>query len=176
MKDKFLLIIYGVIIVFLFFFTLFVTHYVYLFSFKDIYGSLLLFCLDEKCWLTPIKDLYFLGVLSGIMVSFAMFLSFLVLDKKGITNKVYVYLKNMDNKMWKTLFLGFLVFSVYLIVQTLRFSTMILLNIDVFFVEYNIIYILFEYLFCLCIILLSIKLVFFTKKRAFHIKNFRRHK
>ena len=167
MKDKFLLVIYGVLIVFLSFFTLFATYCVYLFSFKDIVGTFLVFCLDEECWLTPVRGLYFLGFLSGMMVVFAMYLSYLVLDKKGIINKVRVYFRNMNNKVWKILFFGFLLSFIYIIIQTLRVSVMILLNLDVFFVEYNINYILVEYLIIFCILLLNIGFIFFFKKKAF---------
>ena len=174
MKKNFF-IVYGVVIGLLSLFALLITYCVSIFEFRTIttgsVTTLCKFCLDEMCWLISIKDLYFLGILSGGMIGFAMFLSYLVLDKKGIIGRICIYLRDMDNKVWKALLLGFVILFVYIVIQTLGFSLTILLNIDVFFVEYNINCILIEYLIILCMLLLNIKLIFFTKKRAFSIEN-----
>lgn len=170
MKKTFF-IIYGVVIASLSLFALLITYCVNIFEFRTMttgsVTTICKFCLDEMCWIISIKDLYFLGVFCGLMVGFAMFLSYLVLDKEGIIGRICVFLKDMDNKVWKVLFLCFSMFFIYIIIQTLSFSILILLNMDIFFVEFNINYILFEYLIVFCILLLNLGFILFFKKKAF---------
>ena len=162
MKNKFLLILCGIVITALSLFVSIITYIIYEIHFKEIIGSFIHFCYKDSYYLSPIKNLYFLGIIVGLVLGLILILCYYILNKIGMIEYLITYLKNMKNKAWKFIFL--LVLSIFGYIYYISLYTInVIRQIDISESKIFII----SLLICIIVLLLLTPILFHSKKKAF---------
>lgn len=165
MKNKFILTFYGIIIALLSFFVSITTYYIYEIDFQKIVGSFIVFCYEESYYASPIRNLYLLGIIIGLVLVITLILFYCILNKIGAIDYLIIYFKNMKNKVWKFIFM--IVLSIFGYIFYISLHTInAFFQIDIS--EGNIYFIFIISLLVYIIILLLITpILLYLKKKAF---------
>lgn len=164
MRNKFLLFFYGIVTILSSIFVTLTTYYIYEINFQKIVGSLIVFCYKDSFYLSSIKNLYFLGIVVGLVLGIILILSYHILSKIGVINYLIIYLKNIKNKFSKFLFL--LVLSIFGYIYYMSLYTINIIRQSVIESSSYIILII-TLLVCIIILLLLTPILFRLEKKAF---------
>ena len=123
MKNKYLLIPYGIVIALLSLFVSITTYYIYEINFQKIVGSFIVFCYEESCYASPVRNFYLLGIIVGLVLGITLIFFYYILNKIGIVDYLIIYFKNMKNKGWKFIFmivLSIFGYAFYILLHTIN--------------------------------------------------------
>ena len=97
MRNNVFFTLYGIAISMLSFFILLITYYLFEFQFEEIVGNSVIFCYKESYYLAPIRGLYFIGIVIGLIIGAIIELSYQLLKRMGVIEQSAIYFKELKN-------------------------------------------------------------------------------